>query len=152
MPSGLICYRDRGSGTYFVSSTFFVIWFRSAGHEYFQDAGSSRLPWVQRITRLERVPGPRRPSRAERGWGFQSARVQVQGKQPRRVGSVRHGGRMCERAECEYFAGIIPRIVQHQPKVPCMLNLRLPRVINFTFLLQRHQKYNITQYGELGFS
>ena len=28
----------------------------------------------------------------------------------------------------------------------------LPRVINFKFLLQPHQKYNIAQYEELGFS
>ena len=32
------------------------------------------------------------------------------------------------------------------------LTLSLPRVINFKFPLQPHQKYNITQYGELGFS
>ena len=32
------------------------------------------------------------------------------------------------------------------------LTLPLPRVINFKLLLQLHQKYNITQYGELGFS
>ena len=30
--------------------------------------------------------------------------------------------------------------------------LSLPRVINFKFLLQPHQKYYIAQYGELGFS
>ena len=32
------------------------------------------------------------------------------------------------------------------------LSLSLPRVINLKFPLQPHQKYNITQYGELGFS
>ena len=32
------------------------------------------------------------------------------------------------------------------------LTLSLPRVITFKFLLQPHQKYHITQYGELGFS
>ena len=32
------------------------------------------------------------------------------------------------------------------------LTLSLPRVINFKFLLQPHQKYNITQYEELSFS
>ena len=32
------------------------------------------------------------------------------------------------------------------------LTLSLPRVINFKLLLQPHQKYNITQYEELGFS
>ena len=32
------------------------------------------------------------------------------------------------------------------------LSLSLPRVINFEFPLQPHQKYYITQYGELGFS
>ena len=32
------------------------------------------------------------------------------------------------------------------------LTLSLPRVINFTFLLQPYQKYHITQYGKLGFS
>ena len=31
------------------------------------------------------------------------------------------------------------------------LTLSLPRVINIKFPLQPHQKYNITQYGELGF-
>ena len=30
--------------------------------------------------------------------------------------------------------------------------LSLPRVINFKFPLQPHQKYDITQYEELGFS
>ena len=30
------------------------------------------------------------------------------------------------------------------------LILSLPRGINFKFLLQTHQKYNIIQYGELG--
>ena len=122
---------NRGSGAYFVTSTFLVIWFRYAGHEYFQDAGSSRPPWVQRIMRLERVPGPRRSSRAERGWGFQSVCVQGQGRHLSSIKWTGHGGRRGERAECEYFAGIRPRIFQHQPKVPCMLNLRLPRVINF---------------------
>ena len=34
----------------------------------------------------------------------------------------------------------------------CQLILSLPRVINFKFLLQYHQKYYITQYGEFGFS
>ena len=32
------------------------------------------------------------------------------------------------------------------------LTLSLPRVINFKFPLQPHQKYYITHYGELGFS
>ena len=32
------------------------------------------------------------------------------------------------------------------------LTLSLPRVINVKFPLQPHQKYNITKYGELGFS
>ena len=32
------------------------------------------------------------------------------------------------------------------------LTLSLPRVINFKFPLQTHQKYYVTQYGELGFS
>ena len=32
------------------------------------------------------------------------------------------------------------------------LTLSLPRVINFKFPLHLHQKYNITQYEELGFS
>ena len=32
------------------------------------------------------------------------------------------------------------------------LTLSLPRVINFKFLLQPHQKYFITEYEELGFS
>ena len=32
------------------------------------------------------------------------------------------------------------------------LTLSIPRVINFTFLLQPHQKYYITQYEERGFS
>ena len=32
------------------------------------------------------------------------------------------------------------------------LTLSLPRVTNFKFLLQPHQKYNIAQYEELGFS
>ena len=38
-----------------------------------------------------------------------------------------------------------------QPKRPC-LTLSLPRVINFKFLLQPHQEYYITKYGELDFS
>ena len=33
-----------------------------------------------------------------------------------------------------------------------LLTLPLPRVINLKFPLQPHQKYYITQYGELGFS
>ena len=33
-----------------------------------------------------------------------------------------------------------------------LLTLSLPRVTNFKFLLQPHQKYNITQKGELGYS
>ena len=33
-----------------------------------------------------------------------------------------------------------------------VLTLSLPRVINVKFPLQLHQKYYITQYGELGFS
>ena len=33
-----------------------------------------------------------------------------------------------------------------------ILTLSLPRAINLQFPLQPHQKYNITQYGELGFS
>ena len=37
-------------------------------------------------------------------------------------------------------------------QVKVFLSLSLPRVINFEFPLQRHQKYHITQYGELGFS
>ena len=31
------------------------------------------------------------------------------------------------------------------------LTISLPRVNNFKFLLQPHQKYNTTQYEELGF-
>ena len=34
----------------------------------------------------------------------------------------------------------------------CSATLSLPRVINFKFSLQPHQKYNIVQYEELGFS
>ena len=33
-----------------------------------------------------------------------------------------------------------------------LLTLSCPRVINFKFLLQPHQKYYITQYEEVGFS
>ena len=33
-----------------------------------------------------------------------------------------------------------------------LLTISFRRAINFKFLLQDHQKYNITQYGELGFS
>ena len=34
----------------------------------------------------------------------------------------------------------------------CLVTPSLPRVINFKFPLQPHQKYNITQYEELGLS
>ena len=36
--------------------------------------------------------------------------------------------------------------------LPIVITLSLPRVINVKFLLQPHQKYYITQYGELDFS
>ena len=38
------------------------------------------------------------------------------------------------------------------PHAPSVLTLSLLRVINVKFPLQPHQKYNITQYEELGFS
>ena len=38
------------------------------------------------------------------------------------------------------------------PQTIVLLTLSFPRVINIKFLLQPHQKYYITQYGELGFS
>ena len=44
----------------------------------------------------------------------------------------------------------IPNSVKHMTTY--FLTLSLPRVINFKFLLQPHQKYYITQYEELGFS
>ena len=49
------------------------------------------------------------------------------------------------------------KLSESRDKIPSrvqapFLTLSLPRVINFKFPLQPHQKYNITQYGELGFS
>ena len=44
---------------------------------------------------------------------------------------------------------LVPRVAV---VAPFCLTLSLPRVINFQFPLQPHQKYYTTQYGELGFS
>ena len=44
----------------------------------------------------------------------------------------------------------LPEIDRNRPL--CFLTPSLPRVINLKFPLQPHEKYYVTQYGELGFS
>ena len=53
------------------------------------------------------------------------------------------------RAGFQAFNTFTPKFIKY---ILPTLTLSLPRVINFKILLQPHQKYNITQYGELGFS
>ena len=47
----------------------------------------------------------------------------------------------------KYYTGVLP-----PPPPPPLLTFSLPRVNNFKFLLQSHQKYYNTQYEEVGFS
>ena len=51
---------------------------------------------------------------------------------------------------CDVAAITKPWAIQQQVS-PIDFIREPPRVMNFTFLLRPHQKYYITQYGELGF-
>ena len=52
----------------------------------------------------------------------------------------------------EVWTAAVTRKVSSLPRSFLYLTLSLPRMINFKFPLRPHQKYNITQYEELGFS
>ena len=56
-----------------------------------------------------------------------------------------------EMVMCEYWYMWVYLDISKE-RVLCALSLSLPKVINIKFLLQPHQWYNITKYGELGFS
>ena len=75
---------------------------------------------------------------------------------PKQVGQQRAAGKSVWRDDgLKGMAGNASRrqaLLGNSQILILALTLSLPRVINFKFLLQPHQQYYITQYGERGFS
>ena len=73
----------------------------------------------------------------------------------RRVFAAHHGGQHAADEGAHFWRRKrrrAARVWRGKYNLLCNATLSLPRVINIKFPLQPHQQYNITQYGELGFS